>query len=147
MNNNNFETLTGNDDFKALTGTIAQTLIEKNHAYHNSYDDTVDTYGLTTIGVRLEDKYNRVKNLLLSGELSENDEALVDTLLDLSGYSILALRYLISRGKVSQKDIDKFNEKSKKFYDAVFQEMLVKQKQEEIQNNNLAPKQASSINK
>lgn len=130
-NNNNFET---------LSGVLAQTLIEKNHAYNNSYDDTVDTYGLTTIGVRLEDKYNRIKNLLLRKELGENDEKLIDSLLDNAGYSLLAINYLVKRNKVSQQDIDKFNAKSKTFYDGVFQEMLTEQKQQKVQDNGLAPK-------
>lgn len=130
-NNNNFET---------LSGVLAQTLIEKNHAYNNSYDDTVDTYGLTTIGVRLEDKYNRIKNLLLRKELGENDEKLIDSLLDNAGYSILAINYLVKHNKVSQNDIDKFNAKSKTFYDGVFQEMLAEQKQQKVQDNGLAPK-------
>ena len=130
-NNNNFET---------LSGVLAQTLIEKNHAYNNSYDDTVDTYGLTTIGVRLEDKYNRIKNLLLRKELGENDEKLIDSLLDNAGYSLLAINYLVKRNKVSQKDIDEFNAKSKTFYDGVFQEMLAEQKQQKVQDNGLAPK-------
>lgn len=130
-NNNNFET---------LSGVLAQTLIEKNHAYNNSYDDTVDTYGLTTIGVRLEDKYNRIKNLLLRKELGENDEKLIDSLLDNAGYSLLAINYLVKRNKVSQQDIDKFNAKSKTFYDGVFQEMLAEQKQQKVQDNGLAPK-------
>ena len=130
-NNNNFET---------LSGVLAQTLIEKNHAYNNSYDDTVDTYGLTTIGVRLEDKYNRIKNLLLRKELGENDEKLIDSLLDNAGYSLLAINYLVKRNKVSQNDIDKFNAKSKTFYDGVFQEILAEQKQQKVQDNGLAPK-------
>ena len=130
-NNNNFET---------LSGVLAQTLIEKNHAYNNSYDDTVDTYGLTTIGVRLEDKYNRIKNLLLRKELGENDEKLIDSLLDNAGYSLLAINYLVKRNKVSQKDIDEFNAKSKTFYDGVFQEILAEQKQQKVQDNGLAPK-------
>lgn len=130
-NNNNFET---------LSGVIGQTLLEKNHAYNNSYDDTVDTYGLITIGIRLEDKYNRIKNLLLRNELGENDEQLIDSLLDNAGYSILAINYLVKRNKVSQNDIDKFNAKSKAFYDGVFQEMLAEQKQQKVQDSGLAPK-------
>lgn len=139
MNNNNFET---------LAGALGQTLIEKNHAYNNSYDDTVDTYGLTTIGVRLEDKYNRIKNLLLRNELGENDEKLIDSLLDNAGYSILAINYLIKRGKVSQKDRQKFDNGSRAFYDAIYQEMYAKKKQqEETKNNNLTAQQVSSIDK
>ncbi|WP_302582807.1 nucleotide modification associated domain-containing protein [Lactobacillus intestinalis] len=46
------------------------------------------------IGVRLSDKYNRIEHLITNNELKENDESLEDTLLDMAGYSILALRYL-----------------------------------------------------
>ncbi|WP_289687394.1 nucleotide modification associated domain-containing protein [Lactobacillus intestinalis] len=39
-------------------------------------------------------KYNRIEHLITNNELKENDESLEDTLLDMAGYSILALRYL-----------------------------------------------------
>ncbi|MCH4004411.1 MAG: nucleotide modification associated domain-containing protein [Lactobacillus crispatus] len=46
------------------------------------------------MAVRLSDKFNRICNLIKRGELKENDESLEDTLLDMAGYSILALKYL-----------------------------------------------------
>lgn len=80
--------------FKKYTDHLAETLQEKNKAYGDSFTKSVDDYGLKVIGIRLSDKYNRVKHLVNSGELKENDESLEDTLLDMAGYSILALKYL-----------------------------------------------------
>ena len=81
------------ETFSTLTGAVAQTLIDKNRAYGNSYDESLDTWGLKAMGMRLEDKYNRIKYLLLHDELKENDEKLIDSLLDNAGYSILAINY------------------------------------------------------
>lgn len=83
------------------------------------------------MGMRLEDKYNRIKYLLLHDELKENDEKLIDSLLDNAGYSILAINYLIKHKMVSDEDIAKINQASKKLYDDLFQEMKVK---ENLQN-------------
>lgn len=86
--------LSEKNPFKEYTDHLAQKLLEKNQAYGDSFTQTVDDYGLKVIGIRLSDKYNRIKHLVNSGELKENDESLADTLLDNAGYSILALKYL-----------------------------------------------------
>lgn len=83
-----------NNSFKEFTDQLAETLLEKNQAYGDSFTKSVDRYGLSVIGVRLSDKYNRIEHLITNHELKENDESLEDTLLDLAGYSILALKYL-----------------------------------------------------
>lgn len=80
--------------FKDYTNHLAETLQEKNKAYGDSFTKSVDKYGLSVIGVRLSDKYNRIEHLITHNELKENDESLEDTLLDLAGYSILGLKYL-----------------------------------------------------
>lgn len=80
--------------FKKYTDHLAETLQSKNVAYGDSFTQSVDDYGLKVIGIRLSDKYNRIKHLVNAGELKENDESLEDTLLDMAGYSILALKYL-----------------------------------------------------
>ena len=67
---------------------------EKNQAYGDSFTESVDKFGKTVIAVRLSDKFNRICNLIKRGELKKNDESLEDTLLDMAGYSILALKYL-----------------------------------------------------
>ena len=80
--------------FKPYTDKLAATLQEKNQAYGDSFTKSVDRYGLSVIGVRLSDKYNRIEHLIANHELKENDESLEDTLLDMAGYSILGLKYL-----------------------------------------------------
>lgn len=80
--------------FKDYTNHLAETLQEKNDAYGDSFTKSVDKYGLSVIGVRLSDKYNRIEHLITHHELKENDESLEDTLLDMAGYAILGLKYL-----------------------------------------------------
>ena len=80
--------------FKPYTDHLADILQSKNDAYGDSFTKSVDKYGLSVIGVRLSDKYNRIEHLITNHELRENDESLEDTLLDNAGYSILALKYL-----------------------------------------------------
>lgn len=83
-----------NNSFKEFTDQLAETLLEKNQAYGDSFTKSVDRYGLSVIGVRLSDKYNRIEHLITNHEFKENDESLEDTLLDMAGYSILGLKYL-----------------------------------------------------
>lgn len=80
--------------FKKYTDHLAETLQAKNVAYGDSFTKSVDDYGLKVIGIRLSDKYNRVKHLVNNGLLKQNDESLEDTLLDMAGYAILGLKYL-----------------------------------------------------
>lgn len=80
--------------FLKYTDHLADVLNQKNKAYGDSFTKSVDKYGLSVIGVRLSDKYNRIEHLITNQELKENDESLEDTLLDMAGYSILALKYL-----------------------------------------------------
>lgn len=80
--------------FRKYTDNLAVTLENKNKAYGDSFTKSVDKYGLSVIGVRLSDKYNRIEHLITHNELKENDESLEDTLLDMAGYSILGLKWL-----------------------------------------------------
>lgn len=131
MNNESSTPATNKDNknnFVVLTEKLAQTLIDKNRTYGNSYDESIDTWGKRAIGTRLEDKYNRIKYLLLHDESEENDESLVDSLLDNAGYSILALNYLICHDMVSDKDIEKINNGAKTLFDNVFADMKNQQK-------------------
>ena len=89
-----FDRTETSNPFKFYTDKLAATLQKKNQAYGDSFTESIDKFGKTVIAVRLSDKFNRICNLLKRGELKENDESLEDTLLDMAGYSILALKYL-----------------------------------------------------
>lgn len=82
------------NSFKTYTDKLAVTLEQKNQAYGDSFTKSIEKYGLSVIGIRLSDKYNRIEHLITNNELKENDESLKDTLLDTAGYAILCLKYL-----------------------------------------------------
>lgn len=63
--------------------------------YGESFFKTLDEYGQVLICVRLEDKLNRLKQIILKGEKADKtDEKLKDTLMDLAGYAILSNIYV-----------------------------------------------------
>ncbi len=51
--------------FQKYTDNLANVLQSKNKAYGDSFTKSVDKYGLSVIGVRLSDKYNRIEHLLI----------------------------------------------------------------------------------
>ena len=66
-------------------------LIEKNKMYGNSFFKTLNEYGDFLICVRIEDKLNRLKQIILKGQNDEKtDERIIDTIMDLAGYAILS---------------------------------------------------------
>ena len=80
-------------------GELSSLLKEKNRKYGNSFYKTVDEFGNACIVIRLFDKINRIKTLLLGGEEDNMvGESVEDTLVDLAGYAILSKIYLNDKG-------------------------------------------------
>lgn len=79
--------------FKAITEHMADTYERKNHDYGNSFDESLDEFGLIAAVVRMEDKMNRIKSLTRK-EAKVKDESIKDTLLDLANYSIMTYMWL-----------------------------------------------------
>ena len=73
---------------------LKKLLIKKNKDYGNSYDKTLDEYGKQIGLIRIEDKLNRLKNLILSEEEIRTEESIIDTVLDIAGYAVLFSIYL-----------------------------------------------------
>ena len=94
LNTQNKELNTMDNEFLEYTNHLADVLNQKNLAYGDSFSKSLDEDGLLVLKIRLGDKFNRVSSLIKRDELKENDESLEDTLLDMAGYSILALKYL-----------------------------------------------------
>lgn len=90
-------------DFKNEIGKecdkLKELLIAKNKMYGDSFFKTLGEYGNALICVRIEDKLNRLKQIILNGEKDgETDERLLDTITDLAGYAVLSKVYLNSCG-------------------------------------------------
>lgn len=79
------------DRFKMLQYEMLETYIRKNADYGNSVRDTYNEFGLVSFVVRMADKFNRLKNLVKNGEMQVKDEAIRDTIMDLSVYGMLAV--------------------------------------------------------
>jgi hypothetical protein len=64
------------------------TLLKKDADYGSSFSDQYKEFGMLSGVIRLNDKMNRIKNLI-KGSQSQVDENIEDTFLDLCGYSVL----------------------------------------------------------
>lgn len=103
------------NQFAELAGFLATTLNEKNKAYGNSFDESVDTWGKNVMGIRIQDKCNRIQHLLLNDEQTENNESIAETMLDNAGYSLLAIRYMWNHGMLSDDEIKQIEDKYQEF--------------------------------
>lgn len=82
------------DKFKAIIDELFETYKKKNSDYGNSFDKSIDEWGLQAAAFRMDDKMNRFKNLVKNGTFKVKDETVVDTLKDLANYCIMTAMYL-----------------------------------------------------
>lgn len=78
------------DEFETITNKMHEVYLAKNHDYGSSFDKTWEKYGMTSLLIRLNDKFNRLESLAKK-EQKVGDESIQDTLLDLANYAILGL--------------------------------------------------------
>ena len=79
--------------FTEITNNMAKTYAAKNHDYGNSFDKSLDKFGIVASTVRMGDKMNRIESLT-NKEAKVNDESIKDTLLDLANYAIMTVMWL-----------------------------------------------------
>lgn len=78
---------------------------KKNHDYGNSFEKSLDTFGLLAGIVRMNDKFERLLSLTQGKKDSlVGSESLVDTLEDLSNYAAMAACYLKGKKAEDWKD-------------------------------------------
>lgn len=78
-----------NELHQQILDQLHQTFVEKNSDYGSSAHLTYMKYGMTAYLIRIEDKFNRLQNLMNKDQLVK-DESFRDTLLDLANYAIMA---------------------------------------------------------
>lgn len=81
------------EQFIDITSNMAKTYAAKNHDYGNSFEQSLDKFGLVASIVRMEDKMNRIESLSKK-EAEVKDESIKDTLLDLANYAIMTVMWL-----------------------------------------------------
>ena len=85
-------------NYMKIATDIASLVEKKNVDYGNSFDKSIDEWGDVAYFIRVNDKFNRAKNLS-KNEAQVKYEKLEDTLKDIIGYTLLYLNYL------SQKEV------------------------------------------
>jgi len=73
----------------------------KNADYGDSFGKQFAEYGIVSSAIRLEDKFNRFKNLI-KNEAKVKDETIEDTLLDMANYAIMTVVELKLEGKENE---------------------------------------------
>lgn len=95
-------------NFNDIATEMAKILEEKNQAYGNSFDLTMDKWGTNVAGARIDDKINRIDGMLKDNNFIKNGEGLLDNLFDLAGYSFLLIRYCVNKGMITEDQTRKY---------------------------------------
>lgn len=85
--------------FQNITNEMFKTYLRKNRDYGNSFDQSLDKWGLSVAAIRLGDKLNRFESFVKNGSFSVNDEGVLDTLSDMATYAIMTIMYLNNDNK------------------------------------------------
>ena len=73
---------------------LTETYEKKNADYGNSFENSLDKYGLIAGIVRMDDKMSRLISLNSKDEYQVMDESMRDTLMDLANYAIMSVMWL-----------------------------------------------------
>ncbi len=79
--------------FQDLTKEMNELYERKNRDYGNSFDQTLDEFGVVAGLIRMNDKMNRIKSIY-NKDTNVKDESLEDTLIDLANYAVMTLKWL-----------------------------------------------------
>lgn len=77
------------DRHEQLLNYLNEIYRAKNKDYGDAFGKSHEKYGAIAGLTRINDKFNRLEELILSGEQLVEDETVLDTLLDLANYSIM----------------------------------------------------------
>lgn len=87
-------TLSTETRHKSLVDGLHEVFKAKNADYGNSFGKSFEKYGIIAAMVRMEDKWNRLDNLVNGHHDTKVGESVRDTLLDLANYCILTVMSL-----------------------------------------------------
>lgn len=77
--------------FKEITSEMVELYERKNKDYGNSFGNTYERLGIISAVTRIQDKTNRLVNIVTGKKQSVIDESLRDTLIDLANYAVMTL--------------------------------------------------------
>ena len=75
-----------------IANEIGELVEKKDKDYNSAFSKTLKEYGDVAYFLRIDDKLNRLKSLLLRSKDAEINESVEDTLKDIVGYTLLMLK-------------------------------------------------------
>lgn len=86
------------EHYKCIQDRLSATYSAKNDDYGDSFEKSLNEWGLQAGAIRIGDKYHRLTNLIRRGE-SEGVtcESLLDTALDLANYATMLAAYIYGK--------------------------------------------------
>lgn len=85
-------------DVRNVLTIMGDVFAAKNQKYGNSFEVSLDKYGMIAALTRISDKFNRAENLILTNDAGTDDESLTDTLLDMANYCVMTAVYIKNGG-------------------------------------------------
>ena len=82
---------------ESILNEIRQLYNRKNADYGDSFDKTLDEFGLVASATRMSDKFNRFKSLI-KNPAQVSDEKIEDTLIDLASYAMMTIKWMRQNG-------------------------------------------------
>ena len=82
-----------------IANEIAELVEKKDKDYNSAFSKTLKEYGNVAYFLRIDDKLNRLKNLMLNNNNAEINESVEDTLNDIIGYTLLMLKEIKGNNK------------------------------------------------
>ena len=80
----------------SMAKEIAELVENKDKDYNSPFAKTLQEYGQGTYFLKVDDKLNRLKSLLLNNKDAEVNKSVEDTLKDIIGYTLLMLKEIKS---------------------------------------------------
>lgn len=78
------------EEYEKVLNELRELYERKNHDYGNSFSILFQKFGMKSVVIRLYDKLLRLETLC-EKEAQVKDESIIDTLMDLANYSIIAV--------------------------------------------------------
>lgn len=89
----------GQTHVSGLANAMTDLYARKNRDYGNSFDKSMDKFGLVVSAIRIGDKVNRLQSLVAKkGQAEVKDESIADTFMDLACYAIMTYMWLVREG-------------------------------------------------
>lgn len=82
--------------FEDILKELNEIYEKKNADYGNSFENSLNKFGVLPTVIRLNEKVNRLKSLCI-GKQQVKDESIEDTLKDIANYAIITVKWLKNR--------------------------------------------------